>query len=514
MKLKLNPKLNRKRTGILAGVLIFAVIGGSVSYRAISANAQVPEMNGSEHGIQPENKNGFSEEGTTQIKTQTQLPDFSVDAVTMTVEEVYVSSGSVVEEGTALYKLTDESIADAVAYYEDAVDDAENTLEAAQLELTTGVLDAENERWDAMLLAETAQSTYDAKLAELTLEVQEKKQDYDDAVEEITVYQNALNDRTYYNQVEATEKQTAAETAATVFSEAQAALVTAQNTYETAQAVLTADMETLKSRIAENAAYETLQSLAELVTADYAEVQAATADLSQKQADVDTAQNILTQANMALENAGKEYDMLVQHANEKIENLTSQLENLQEIYEQAERDAVTEQTAIQNDYEEAVLAGRYADTEYEAAVEELTAAVEDAQETVDTLRKEQAVLLSMDDGIICADRAGTVAAVSYESEDVLVNGAALVSYYDTDTIYISVQVAQEQIGLLTVGDMVDVSVTGSRDVIGGEIASIATEKTSGGSISNVTYTVVIAINNEAETLHAGVSAIVMFDYEE
>ena len=58
-------------------------------------------------------------------KTESQLPDFSVNAVTMTVEEVYVEAGSTVAEGDALFKIDDESMADAKAYYEDAISDAE-----------------------------------------------------------------------------------------------------------------------------------------------------------------------------------------------------------------------------------------------------------------------------------------------------------------------------------------------------------------------------------------------------
>ncbi len=512
MKLKLN--LNRKKAGILSGILILAVIGCNVSYRAIEANAQVSETDESEPKLQTENKNRFSEEGTTQIKTQTQLPDFSVGAVTMTVEEVYVASGSAVEEGTALYKLTDESIADAIAYYEDAVNDAQNTLEAAQLNLANGVLDAENELQAAQLSADTAQSTYDAKLAELTLKVQEKKQEYDDAVEQITEYQNALNDGTYYNQVGATEKQAAVDTAASTLADAQTALSASQSDYDAAQAAMAADIDTLKSRIAENASYETLQTLTELLATDYADVQAATLDLSQKQINADTAQSTLEQANTALENAGKEYDMLVQNANNEIENLFLQLEDLQEAYEQAERDAVTAQADIQNDYEEAVLSGKYAGTEYETTLAELVAAVEIAQETLDDLMEEQESLLALEDGVICADREGIVAVVTYEKEDVLISKVALVTYYDTDTIYISVEVAQEQIAMLTVGDAVDVLITGSRGSVSGEIASIATEKTSGGSISNVTYTVVIAIDNADGSLKSGSSATVMFDYED
>ena len=50
----------------------------------------------------------------------------------MTVEEVYVEAGSTVAEGDALFKIDDESMADAKAYYEDAISDAETALQSAK----------------------------------------------------------------------------------------------------------------------------------------------------------------------------------------------------------------------------------------------------------------------------------------------------------------------------------------------------------------------------------------------
>ena len=61
----------------------------------------------------------------------------------MTVEEVYVEAGSTVAEGDALFKIDDESMADAKAYYEDAISDAETALQSAQINFESGVLEAE-----------------------------------------------------------------------------------------------------------------------------------------------------------------------------------------------------------------------------------------------------------------------------------------------------------------------------------------------------------------------------------
>ena len=95
---KLLGKHSKKFYGILAGILTAAVAGSGVGYHVIAApgtadqteeDTQIDETDGQEDG-------SFSGTGTTQVKTESQLPDFSVNAVTMTVEEVYVEAGSTV----------------------------------------------------------------------------------------------------------------------------------------------------------------------------------------------------------------------------------------------------------------------------------------------------------------------------------------------------------------------------------------------------------------------------------
>ena len=126
----------------------------------------------------------FSEEGTTQIGTVSQMPEFTVNAVTMTVEEVYVSSGDTVSKGDALFKLTDESMEAVKSYYEDAISDAENTLKTAEADLASGKLSAESTKQDANLTAQTAADNYQAQVDALDAAVEEKKEAYDEAVKE------------------------------------------------------------------------------------------------------------------------------------------------------------------------------------------------------------------------------------------------------------------------------------------------------------------------------------------
>ena len=199
-------------------------------------------------------------------------------------------------------------------------------------------------------------------------------------------------------------------------------------------------------------------------------------------------------------------------ANEKIAELTDELEELSDACDEAERNETTAQPALLQQYEEAVLEGKYADTEYEASLENLRSAVDEAQDTLDELKEQQSALLAIEDGVVCADRDGTLASVTYEAGDTLIKNIAFASYYDLDTILISVEVSQNNIAKLAVGDTVQVQISGSRmGAIDGTVYSIASEKTSGGSMSNVTYAVIVAVDNTDGTLTTGVQATVKFE---
>lgn len=511
-----------RRIRVTAGVMAAVIACGGIGYQAIAADTKEMKAETADEGeaktvsqdTSGETENGFSEEGTTQMRTESQYAAFSVEAVTMSVEEVYVQAGSTVEEGDALFKLTDESVADAIAYYEEAVADAWDTLYTAQLAFESGVLTAESELTGTLLTADGAEESYEASLSDLAISVTEAEQEYSDAVAEIWDYQDAIDNGTYYVQAGIDEKQSAVDSAQASLAAAREALTAAQGTDEAAKAAMTADLENLKAQIAAGASYEELAALTEQTAADYAAVQTASDALTQSQNAASAAEAEVQKATQSQESAVKEYNSKVEMANQKIAELTERLEELEEKCNQAKREAALRQPELEQQYEEAVLEGKYANTTYETSLARLQSAVDEAEDTLEALEEEQSALLSLEDGIICADRAGTVAAVSYEAEDVLYEEAALVSYYDTETILISVEVAQEEIADLAVGDAVEVVIAGTRNgTKEGEISSIATEKTSGQSLSNVTYTVLVAVDNADGSLSAGASATVWFDNE-
>ena len=392
-------KPGKRMASVIVSIAAVCVMTGGIGYQAAVSGAQTDSTENSvkaQNTDQQESTDGsFSEEGTTQIGTVSQMPEFTVNAVTMTVEEVYASSGDTVSKGDALFKLTDESMEAAKSYYEDAISDAENTLKTAEANLASGKLSAESTKQDADLTAQTAADSYQA------------------------------------------------------------------------------------------------------------------------QQSADAVQSTLEQAQKEFDSAVETYNKNVEETNTKITELTDSLDDLKSDYEQAERDATTQKAELQNEYDTAGVEGKYAGSTYELTVSELESAVESAQDTLDTLKEEQTALLALEDGVVTADEDGTIAAVPYEAEDTLQSGTAFALYCDTQTIMISVEVPQENIAQVGVGDEVSVMIAGNRDgAVTGTVSSIASSATIGGSVSNVTYAVIISIDNSDGRLGSGSSATVTFQGEQ
>lgn len=167
-------------------------------------------------------------------------------------------------------------------------------------------------------------------------------------------------------------------------------------------------------------------------------------------------------------------------------------------------------------YQEAVITGQNAQTTYNAAVEDLKETLQEAEETKE--KREEQLQAFEDfvgsDGILYATEDGVITEVSYEAGDRLTTTGALFSYATSDDMRISVDVTQEDIVDLQVGDAVDITFTAyPEDSYTGSILSINTTATSDYS-NTVSYTVEISAEGALEKLYGGMTADVIFVTEE
>lgn len=511
-------KHSKKFWVAISGTMVVVIVGGTIGFTMIHVKGTEKESAYQETSLQYGNLDlTFEEDGTTAISTDSQLPEFSVTAVTMTVEEVYVESGDSVSEGDALYKLTDGSVEAAKEYYEEAVADAQDDLDTAEMNYETGVLEAQYTYQSTLTDAENADASYSASLGALDATVAEKKAEWENAQNDIATYTNNLANNTYYTETGVEEKEAAVTSATDSATAAQTAYQEQKEAYETAKTTLTNDLAALQELITSADNLETsrddITTLMEQVSQDYGAVEAADESMSQAKQNAEKAQSDLQSAQKEAESAKQQAEQAAQQATQKKEELESKLSQLESDYQQALRDAVTKQVSIENEYDSTVLEAQYADSTYDATITTLQAAVDSAQSTLDDLVEEQNALLSLEDGVVCASQDGTIASVTYDADDTLVEQQAFVTYYNTQTISISVEVSQEDISKIAVGDTVAVAISGARTGdVEGKVASIASSATTGGSVSNVTYAVEIQIDNSDGMLSSGSSATVTFSY--
>lgn len=505
--------------GVTAG-LILAVTGGSVGYHFLNASAKEIENRYEEATLQHGDISlKFTEEGITEISDITQFPDFDVTAAEMLVEEVYVSSGDMVEKGDALYKLSEESIAGAKAYYEEAVADAKKEKEKAETAYEAGKLEAEYQLASSKAASNSASSVYDTANSQLDQAVEEAKAALTDAQTQISVYQNNLDNNIYYEDAGVKEKKDALSNAKDQTKAAKKTYQKAKEDYDKMASSVNSQIAELQSVVANSADVTAdAQTIAQKVN----QLAEDNKTLAEKKASFDTeesnyqkVQDMQEQAQQAYDAAENTYEKAVSDANMKKENLENSLPLLEQAYNKAVNEAQTGKVDTKNTYDTTVLQGEYAQASYNATVNSLQNAVDTAAETLNNLEKEQTALLSLKDGVICAGQSGTLAEVSYEAGNCLNSYTALAGYCDTDTIMVSVEVPQEDIAHVTVGDTVDVNISGVRDgELEGIVSSIASEATSDGSMSNVTYAVMINIDNSEGTISSGSSAYVTFTYGE
>lgn len=505
--MKIWSKRKKKSISIIAVVLVIALTGGGLSYHFLFAQ-EAAEISYKEVALQNGNLSlDIIGDGTTQISTVSQIPEFQASAVTLTVEEVYVSSGNTVAAGDALMKLTADSVAEAKTYYEETIAKAKTTLSDAQSSYNVGILEAQYDKEKTLTTAEYAEDSYEASLAELTQKVTDAKTELNNAKTQISTYTKNLKNNTYYTQNGVADKKAAVKKAQKAANSAQTAYENAVKTYDDLK-------KTVSDGIAALSAANLSEQSAQLQK-DFASLTTAKDSIDKAKEDLERAQSDLSQKKSESEQAQSNYEKQVEEAEQQKEQLENSLSQLESSYEEAQRNLTTQKVNLKNTYDTAVVKGEYAQTTYDSTVTALEDAVTAAQENLDILEEEQTALLALEDGVITAAEAGTIASVSYEEGDTFVSKTAIVSYYETDTIMITIQVSQADISKMAVGDSVDVSISGvRRNGLTGTVSTIATEATSDTSVSKVTYEVTVSIDNSEGSISTGLSASVTYNYGE
>ena len=217
----------------------------------------------------------------------------------------------------------------------------------------------------------------------------------------------------------------------------------------------------------------------------------------------------LTQVKGLLEQEPSDEDA----AEDLLEQLTDSLEEVQTQYEELQRMEKIYKLQIQYTYDTTKLAAQLAEITYEQELLEWENTLSEAKEEQETIEEQKAMLDAMTDGTICAQQNGIVASVSYDEGDVISSSVPVISYYDTDTVTVTLEIPQEEIAGIAVGQTVKVQMD-RFGTIEGTVSEKSVEPESGTSRTNVIYTVEVSIENETGRINSGAAATVTFSEAE
>lgn len=213
-------------------------------------------------------------------------------------------------------------------------------------------------------------------------------------------------------------------------------------------------------------------------------------------------------------NAKEQYEQ----AQQKVEDIQNQITQAQESI--MDYNGKIEETGYARDinelgvkqtYETSVNGGTTADNTYRSTLEHLQTSVDSAQEDLEEIN---GIIQNFEDfvgdGTIYAEGSGIVTQLGYEAGGDLENSGVVVAFASPDEMTISVDVSQEDIVSLSLGDSVDIAFSAYPDETWtGTITSITTTATSQYA-TTVSYPVTVLVEGDTTKLYGGMTADITF----
>lgn len=364
------------------------------------------------------------------------------------VEEVYAVSGKRIEEGEALFKLTDKSVDAVRKKLTTLLTEAEIALSEAETEYKIELLQAKSTYDTSILSFNRAKNSYNASSTKTQESINGLSGDIKILEAEIDYYTEQLAEESLWESLE----------------EAETAYASAKNIYE-----------------------DTDVHNATAYASNYADYKSAGEQLESIRGQIDELKESIEKNQKSI--AEKQQQMAEAQNGLEIESLTNE-----------------------SAYHSAVLGGELAQDIYNYTVSSLEEAVNTAQNERDEAQNNLEELNSFvgEDGIIYADGTGLVTNVSYRKGDDLVNTGAMLSYVKENAYTVSIDVSEEDISAVKVGDKVDIVMTAyPEETYEGTVTSITTTATSDYA-ATVSYPVTIRIEGNTKKLYGGMTAEVTF----
>ncbi len=363
------------------------------------------------------------------------------------ISQVYVVSGQQVEEGDALFSLTESSVAAVRRKISAALAEAEISLSTVQTEYETSLISAKSTYDSSVKKGNRASEEYQAAVSQSSARITGIEGEIELLTLEITQAQEALADEDFLESI----------------SEAQTAYTSAKNKYEDT------DVHNTTAYISNLNAYEQARETLDQL-------------LTQKE----TYENTITDNQ-------------------------SEIEKKQKELQSAQTDKVLDDQQAKNDYNSAALSGELAQEIYDYSTESLQDAVTQAQSTYDELQQllDDFDAFAGEDGTVYAPEDGLLISVNCEEEEELTGESTLFTYTTRDDT-VSIDVSEEDIAAISVGSSVEIVFTAyPEETYEGTVLSITTTAASDYA-ATISYPVLIRVEGDTGKLYGGMTADVTF----
>lgn len=522
----------RKIALTMAVVLVIAGVGVYGGKRILKNNSseQSEQTNNSDKkniaSAKTQNSNILQAEGTTSGGTDYQLYNLNLKGTSKTgaleVESVLKSSGDEVKKGDALIKLTKDSVSDTRKILYKAVKAYKKKYASAKLDYEEAVYDAKSDYQKSLSAYSSALIDYKDSLSEYTGTVKEAKKQLDKSKKIISTYPGKIKNSK--KTLSAKQKQLSSVNKKIKKAKKQAeskakVLATKQKLYE--QAKQKYDEMSTVSRYIGDFSRENKSDISQLTTNVEQKLASAKKDMESKNTAYSKALKSSTSAEKTYEQYNTKKTQLSKSISTLKNNISSygtdyknaklNLNNYSSTYNQALSEETTGKVSAKKTYDESVKAYKNADTVYNAAIKSAKDTLQKAKDNYTNAKARVAAFNKLISGNnVVAQMSGTLSEMLYESGDMLNSMTAIAGYSNENTLSIDVTVDQTDIGKISVGDEASVSVQSMPQTVTGKVAAIETSSSS-ESVSKVTYTVTVSIDNSQKMLSSGAATQVIFN---
>lgn len=409
------------------------------------------------------------------------------------IEEVYISSNEEVEEGTAVLKLSEDTVAEARAELEKKLRQADLDYRAGAIEYEQSLITAEYDRDSALLAGQQAQAVYEATVSTLKSDVEKAEKALKEAKEQIAEYQEAVDSGSYYEYYKVGEYQA-------LYEENKKLLMDKMEEWGVSWGQVTG------SGTGNSGATGAGQSGG---ISGGGSVSGGNAGSFGNSGILYSLYRVLEQNLSDSEQAESDYEDAVLNAEFELQTLQLNLSALEKALTEAKQKYETQLLQAKLAYETTLSGAERAENDYSTALEK----AESDRETLKVARDDAETNLalfesSVGDGYYYAAGSGTVLRTMVRARQELASDATVFLYSNPDEISVTASVGQTDIAKLAVGDtaLVESADYGSFQ---GTITAI-NPVTDSGSRTNVTYDVTVTLSGDTGELQANKTVTVLF----